>query len=459
MLGEVLRGEGAREAGGAEQDDVEAPSLGAALRRRHDPDSPTRGTTPSIRPSDQRTPLIRADAPATSRSTAEGPAMPLRRAVTRTVTRTLVSLTAVVGLGAAFVAGTSYGGSDHAGTGRAGGAGTDASPAAYSGSDLSLAESCDDLLAWYVERGLDLVGPYGWGGNPNIVYDFAESSAGGDAVRAPMAAQAPAPVRATNGETGTNVQEAGVDEPDVVKTDGDTLYRVQDGDLVTYDLSGAEVERLASLDLPGRHRCGQHRDPAVRRHRGRAVAAGCRRARRRGRHPAGDGRRVRPRCTRGHPHGGLRQHPGHRAAARRRGASGAPGRAARPRLHRARQPHHRVRGHPGEPRRRPRQHRRGLAPERVARRRCRAAGSSAATRSRSPTTAPPSAPLPSSASTRRRPMRPRSAAWPSTPTWPTRRPTSSTWPPARRTAGSSAAASTAWSRSRCPSRAACSRGG
>ena len=147
--------------------------------------------------------------------------MSLRPSVTRTLTRTLVSLAAVVGLGAAFVAGTSYGGSDHPGTGGAGGAGTDASPAAYSGSDLTLAASCDDLLDWYVERGLDLVGPYGWGGNPNIVYDFAESSAGGDAVRAPMAqAQAPAPVRATNGETGTNVQEAGVDEPDVVKTDG-----------------------------------------------------------------------------------------------------------------------------------------------------------------------------------------------------------------------------------------------
>ena len=172
--------------------------------------------------------------------------MPLRRVVTRT----LVSLTAVVGLGAAFVAGTSYGGSDHAGSGRAWGAGTDASPAAYSGSDLSLAQSCDDLLAWYVERGLDLVGPSGWGGNPNIVYDFAESSASGDAVRAPMAA-APSPVRATNGATGTNVQEAGVDEPDVVKTDGHTLFRVQDGDLVTYDVSGAAVARLASLDLPG----------------------------------------------------------------------------------------------------------------------------------------------------------------------------------------------------------------
>jgi hypothetical protein len=172
--------------------------------------------------------------------------MPLQRIVTRT----LVSLTAVAGLGAAFVAGTSYGGSDHAARNRGHGDRSDASPAAYTGSDLSLATSCDDLLAWYVERGLDLVGPYGWGGNPNVVYDFAESSDAGDAGRAPMAS-APAPVRATNGETGTNVQEAGVDEPDVVKTDGRTLFRVQDGDLVTYDLSGADVERLASIDLPG----------------------------------------------------------------------------------------------------------------------------------------------------------------------------------------------------------------
>ncbi len=134
--------------------------------------------------------------------------------------------------------------------------GSDASPAAYSGSDLTLADSCDDLLAWYVERGMELVGPYGWGGNPNVVYDLggtvpqASSGAAEDSVRSPMA-PAPAPVRSTNGETGTNVQETGVDEPDVVKTDGRTLFRIQDGDLVTYDVSGAEVERLAVLDLPG----------------------------------------------------------------------------------------------------------------------------------------------------------------------------------------------------------------
>jgi hypothetical protein len=102
---------------------------------------------------------------------------------------------------------------------------------------------------------VELVGPYGWDGYgyPYIVNDAAPiplaSAATGKEVYG--SAPAPAPLRATNEQSGTNVQEAGVDEPDVVKTDGRTLYRVQDGDLLVYDVSGAEVERLVSLDLPG----------------------------------------------------------------------------------------------------------------------------------------------------------------------------------------------------------------
>ena len=59
----------------------------------------------------------------------------------------------------------------------------------------------------------------------------------------------PSTVRSENGDSGTNVQESGVDEPDVVKTDGRTLFRVEDDDLVTYDVTGAEVERIGSADL------------------------------------------------------------------------------------------------------------------------------------------------------------------------------------------------------------------
>jgi hypothetical protein len=190
--------------------------------------------------------------------------MAVRRTVTRSLaTRGLITLGALAGLGAAFVVGTSYG-NGSAGAGhdpwRGGTTGSDASPAAYTGSDLSLPDSCDDLLRWYVERSVDLVGPYGWGGNPNVIYDYAESATGGamplaagsaDQAARDSAPLAPAPVRVTNGETGTNVQESGVDEPDSVKTDGRTLFRIEDGDLVTYDLTGAEVRRLTSVDLPG----------------------------------------------------------------------------------------------------------------------------------------------------------------------------------------------------------------
>ena len=181
--------------------------------------------------------------------------MPVRHILSRS----LVPVGAIAGLGTAFVLGTSYGGGPSAAGHDPGdgGSGSDASPAAYSGSDLTLPGSCDELLHWYVERGVELVGPYGWGGyGPvyGVIEDGmplpASGSAADQSVRSPSPL-APAPVRSTNDETGTNVQEAGVDEPDVVKTDGHTLFRIQGGDLVTYDLTGADVNRLTSLDLPG----------------------------------------------------------------------------------------------------------------------------------------------------------------------------------------------------------------
>ena len=73
------------------------------------------------------------------------------------------------------------------------------------------------------------------------------STASGELAKSPSPLAATA--RVTNGDSGTNVQEPGVDEPDVVKTDGRTLFRVEGDDLVTYDVTGDEVERLASEDL------------------------------------------------------------------------------------------------------------------------------------------------------------------------------------------------------------------
>ncbi|MFC6288167.1 beta-propeller domain-containing protein [Nocardioides sp. GCM10027113] len=121
------------------------------------------------------------------------------------------------------------------------------------GSELAPADSCDDLLAWYVERGLQRVGPWGWeypyftADGVMLMPQAEMDNAGGARSGAPGS-----PVEeATSTATGTNVQEAGVDEPDTVKTDGTTLFRVRSGELTAYDVTGERPEELGELDLPG----------------------------------------------------------------------------------------------------------------------------------------------------------------------------------------------------------------
>jgi hypothetical protein len=158
--------------------------------------------------------------------------------------RTGLTLASVGALGVAFVAGFQVGASDGATTvaqpGRqARHVGTD--PIRLVNADLRPAASCRELLAWYVDHGVDRVTPYGW--DYGRIYTMEDSAAS-----APL----PATTTATSSGTGTNVQEQGVDEPDVVKTDGHLLVRVLDGhSLVVYDVSGAEPLRLGSLALSG----------------------------------------------------------------------------------------------------------------------------------------------------------------------------------------------------------------
>ncbi|MEA2224681.1 MAG: hypothetical protein QOH83_3057 [Solirubrobacteraceae bacterium] len=49
----------------------------------------------------------------------------------------------------------------------------------------------------------------------------------------------------------TNVQEAGVDEPDIVKTDGRTVFAIADGTLHAIDVTGARPKLVGTLDLDG----------------------------------------------------------------------------------------------------------------------------------------------------------------------------------------------------------------
>ncbi|MDO9455352.1 beta-propeller domain-containing protein [Nocardioides sp.] len=189
--------------------------------------------------------------------------------------RSLTAVAVLGGVAAAFVAGTivSAPGPDDSpgsagGYGSGAGSGGDlATPVAFQG-ELQAPESCDDLLQHYVERGVDLVSEYGWGGSGREYYtrglddmafdgglrleQFADAPLPTSAGAMPRGGFAPRTARAESSDTGTNVQEAGVDEPDSVKTDGRLLVRLRGAELTTYDVSGSEedgVVRLGSLDL------------------------------------------------------------------------------------------------------------------------------------------------------------------------------------------------------------------
>ena len=88
--------------------------------------------------------------------------------------------------------------------------------------------SCDDILDYYIENALELVGPYGLDGGPSILRaerlgEGAEpTSAAADTASASTSSQS-AP-----SFSGTNVQVAGVDEADLVKTDGLFIYSLLD---------------------------------------------------------------------------------------------------------------------------------------------------------------------------------------------------------------------------------------
>ncbi|WP_436698817.1 beta-propeller domain-containing protein [Nocardioides sp. BYT-33-1] len=187
-----------------------------------------------------------------------------RRRRRRPVLRPVLTAGAATALAGAFVVGTLAGGP---GGGPGGPGGPGAGPAgpdrlprhvAFQ-ADLEAAASCDDLLASYVRRGLDVVGPWGWGAVPTAAL---QSGALNDTLRNDLsttsanpatghAVAAPRTERQTSSETGTNVQEEGVDEPDTVKTDGSLMLVERRDRLDVYDVTGSSTVRLSSVDLPG----------------------------------------------------------------------------------------------------------------------------------------------------------------------------------------------------------------
>ena len=106
--------------------------------------------------------------------------------------------------------------------------------------------SCGQLLDYAKGQASRFVGPYGLGGFGGIVETAVPNAA--PAVPSSAAGRTAAPVKGVD-YSGTNVQEEGVDEPDLVKTDGTTLYTVGNGKLRAVDVSGAKPRLLDSLAL------------------------------------------------------------------------------------------------------------------------------------------------------------------------------------------------------------------
>jgi uncharacterized secreted protein with C-terminal beta-propeller domain len=128
---------------------------------------------------------------------------------------------------------------------------TTSAPAA-AGTALRPFADCEGVRTWYAAAAMPMVTAWGLAGGGSWLAGAGgmEDSAG----RGVMAAQAEGVDSAAdeavgNGGTGTNVQEAGVDEPDVAKTDGRIVLHLRGGRLEVVDVTGAVARPLGSVEL------------------------------------------------------------------------------------------------------------------------------------------------------------------------------------------------------------------
>ena len=118
-------------------------------------------------------------------------------------------------------------------------------------SDLRTFGDCEPLLGHLKERALDEVSAYGLGGGGTIfigtpVAEDGSATAGGGEAEPSAAPDADSP---GSDFSGTNNQEAGVDEADVVKTDGRRIFSVVDGTLRAVDVSVDPPQLVGSMEV------------------------------------------------------------------------------------------------------------------------------------------------------------------------------------------------------------------
>jgi hypothetical protein len=107
--------------------------------------------------------------------------------------------------------------------------------------DLESFGSCTQFTQYMRQQAMKQVGPWGLSGGGGPVYWLAGGGplapgVEGDALRTPAF-------------SGTNVQEAGIDEPDMVKTDGEFVFAIAQGQLHAIDVRGETPQLRGTLDL------------------------------------------------------------------------------------------------------------------------------------------------------------------------------------------------------------------
>jgi uncharacterized secreted protein with C-terminal beta-propeller domain len=118
-------------------------------------------------------------------------------------------------------------------------------------------DACDPFLDYVISHAVDLVGPYGlddpfFGGwfNAENEADRAATATTAAAERATDLGGQPAPAAGADVDySGTNVQVLGVDEPDMVKTDGRRIVVLSEGTLIVADVTGPEPEEIGRLQV------------------------------------------------------------------------------------------------------------------------------------------------------------------------------------------------------------------
>ncbi|MDH4119904.1 MAG: beta-propeller domain-containing protein, partial [Acidimicrobiia bacterium] len=140
----------------------------------------------------------------------------------------------------------------------------DLDPAALMAWRLEAFDTCEELLTHIKSEASERVGPYGFGEwGPPWVLDERSSvettAAAAEQAFAPIAGDAAAGGAASDvvDYQGTNTQELGIDEADIIKTDGRRILALVDSVLVMVDVTGQEpvvtdrlpFEAFAASDL------------------------------------------------------------------------------------------------------------------------------------------------------------------------------------------------------------------